>query len=137
MIGAVQSINFRGIYMLAKITTAGLSTFLMMIAGGCGGFLMSSQEYLCKDTKGTLDDYKLYVHRSYFEKSNLMKIPSKVETLGMELNICNEDSETIWAGEDCRGEDGENQTVVFSKKSLKLEITVSPTITRRANCDLT
>ena len=24
---------------------------------------MSSQEYLCEDTKGTLDDYKLYVHR--------------------------------------------------------------------------
>ena len=42
--------------MLAKITTAGLSTFAIMIAGGCGGFLMSSQEYLCKDTKGTLDD---------------------------------------------------------------------------------
>ena len=123
--------------MLAKITTAGLSTFAIMIVGGCGGFLMSSQEYLCKDTKGTLDDYKLYVHRSYFEKSNLMKIPSKVETLGMERNICNEDSETIWAGEDCRGEDGENQTLVFSKKSLKVEIRVSPTITRRANCDLT
>ena len=123
--------------MLAKITTAGLSTFAIVIAGGCGGFLMSSQEYLCQDTKGTLDDYKLYVHRSYFEKSNLMKIPSKVETLGMERNICNEDSETIWAGEDCRGEDGENQTLVFSKKSLKVEIRVSPTITRRATCDLT
>lgn len=122
--------------MMGKITVAGLSTFAIMIVGGCGGFLMSSQEYLCTDTKGTLDDYKLYVHRSYFEKSNLMRIPSKVETLGMERNICNEDSETIWAGEDCRGEDGENQTLVFSKKSLKLEIRVSPTITRRANCDL-
>ena len=122
--------------MLAKISMAGLSIFMIMIVGGCSGFLMSSQEYLCEDTKGTLDDYKLYVHRSYFEKSNLMKIPSKVETLGIERNICNEDSETIWAGEDCRGEDGENQTLVFSKKSLKLEIRVSPTITRRANCDL-
>ena len=115
---------------------ASLSTFALMIVGGCGGFLMSSQEYLCKDSKGTLDDYELYIHRSYFEKSNLMKIPSKVEALGMERNICNENSETIWAGEDCRGEDGENQTLVFSKKSLKLEIRVSPTITRRANCDL-
>ena len=60
--------------MLTKITTAGLSTFAIMIAGGCGGFLMSSQEYLCKDTKGTLDDYKLYIHRSYFEKSKLLAI---------------------------------------------------------------
>jgi len=123
--------------MFAKIVMAGLSTFTLIIVGGCGGFLMSSQEYLCKDSKGTLDDYTLYIHRSYFEKSNLMKIPSKVETLGMERNICNEDSEMIWAGEDCRGEDGENQTLVFSKKSLKLEIRVSPSITRRANCDLT
>ena len=123
--------------MLAKIITAGLSTFAIMIAGGCGGLLRSSQEDLCKDNKVKMEDYKFYIHRSYFEKSNLMKIPSKVETLGMERNICNEDSETIWAGEDCRGEDGENQTLVFSKKSLKLEIRVSPTITRRANCDLT
>ena len=116
---------------------ASLFIFALMIVGGCGGFLMSSQEYLCKDSKGTLDNYKLYIHRSYFEKSNLMKIPSKVETLGMDRNICNEDSETIWAGEDCRGEDGENQTLIFSKKNLKLEIRVSPTITRRAKCDLT
>ena len=64
-----------------------------------------------------------------------MKIPSKVETLGIERNICNEDSETIWAGEDCRGR-MEKIKLLFSKKSLKLEIRVSPIITRRANCDL-
>ena len=109
---------------------------VLTLSSGCGGFLMSSQGYLCQDTKGTLDDYKLFIHRSYFEKSNLMKIPSKVEVLGAERNICFEDSEAIWAGENCRGEDGENQTLVFSKKSLKLEIKVSPMIIRRATCQL-
>tara|TARA_Y100000589_G_C27107411_1_gene610726 strand:+ start:782 stop:1156 length:375 start_codon:yes stop_codon:yes gene_type:complete len=122
--------------MLSRTTFLGLILFTFPFFGGCGGFLMSSEEYLCQDSKGTLDDYKLYIHRSYFEKSNLMKIPSKVETLGAERNICYEDSETIWAGENCRGKDGENQTLVFAKNSLKIEIEVSPTIIRRANCQL-
>ena len=122
--------------MLKKITVTGTIFYGSMFLSSCSGFLMSSTEYVCEDSKGTLDDYKLYVHRSYFEKSNLMKIPSKVETLGTDRNICYEDSDTIWAGEDCRGEDGENQTLVFSKKNMKLEIRVSPTITRRANCEL-
>ena len=81
---------------------------------------MSSQEYLCEDTKGTLDDYKLYVHRSYFEK---IKSNENSQQSGntRERNICNEDSETIWAGEDCRGEDGKNQTLFFQKKVWNLK----------------
>ena len=122
--------------MLIKKTFGRLILGFFILLSGCGGFLTSSLEYICQDSKGTLDDYKLYIHRSYFEKSNLMKIPSKIETLGLSRNICYEDDETIWAGDNCRGEEGENQSLVLSKKSLKLEIQVSPTITRRATCQL-
>ena len=38
--------------MLAKITTAGLSTFAIMIAGGCGGFLMSFKSIFVRILKG-------------------------------------------------------------------------------------
>ena len=80
-----------------------------------GGFLMSSQEYLCKDTKGTLDDYKLYVHRSYFE-NQIDENPSKVETLEWSEIFVMRILKRYGLVRDCRGEDGENQTLIFSKK---------------------
>ena len=121
---------------MLKVISYGIFLFFLVFTVGCGGVLSSSEKYLCKDSKGTLDDYSFVIQRSFFEKSNLMKIPSRVEVLGTDRNICSENSEMIWAGADCRGENGENQSVVFSKRTLKLEINVTESIVRRASCEL-
>ena len=119
-----------------KVIFYGIFLFFLVFTAGCGGVLSSSEKYVCKDSKGTLDDYRLVIQRSFFEKSNLMKIPSRIEVLGIDRNICSENAEMIWAGEDCRGEKGENQSVIFSKRTLKLEINVTESIVRRASCTL-
>ena len=93
---------------MLKVIFYGIFLFFLFFTAGCGGVLSSSEKYLCKDSKGTLDDYSLVIQRSFFEKSNLMKIPSRVEVLGTDRNICSENAEMIWAGEDCRGEHGSN-----------------------------
>ena len=121
---------------MLKVIFYGIFLFFLVFTSGCGGVLSSSEKYLCKDSKGTLDDYSLVIQRSFFEKSNLMKIPSRVEVLGTDRNICSENAEMIWAGEDCRGESGENQSLIFSKKALKVEINVTESIVRRASCKL-
>ena len=121
---------------MLKVIFYGIFLFFLVFTSGCGGVLSSSEKYICKDSKGTLDDYSLVIQRSFFEKSNLMKIPSRVEVLGTDRNICSENAEMIWAGEDCRGENGENQSLVFSKRTLKLEINVTESIVRRASCAL-
>ena len=103
----------------------------------CSNILTTVDKFECIDSKGTLDDYELKIHRSFFAKSNLMKIPSKVEVLDYQRTICKETQTTIYAGEDCRGNDDEKQSLIFNKTSGKLEIFVSPSIIRRATCSET
>ena len=105
-----------------------------MLFTSCSNILTTVEKFECIDSKGTLDDYQLKIHRSFFAKSNLMKIPSKVEVLDNQRNICKENQTTIFAGDNCRGDDDEKQSLIFNKKSGKLEIFVSPSIIRRATC---
>jgi hypothetical protein len=107
-------------------------SFLLLTS--CSNFLTNSENYTCVDSKGTVADFILEVERSFFANSNLMKIPSRVVTLGASRTICSENDATIYAGENCRGTDLEKQSLIFSKKNGKLEIYVTPTIVRRSSC---
>ena len=112
-----------------------LSIYLpLVLLTSCSNFLTNSENYLCIDSKGTVDDFVLEVQRSFFANSNLMKIPSRVVTLGATRTICSENDTAIFAGENCRGNDLEKQSLIFSKNNGKLEIYVTPTIVRRSTC---
>lgn len=112
-----------------------LSIYLpLVLLTSCSNFLTNSENYLCIDSKGTVDDFVLEVQRSFFATSNLMKIPSRVVTLGATRTICSENDIAIFAGENCRGNDLEKQSLIFSKNNGKLEIYVTPTIVRRSTC---
>ena len=112
-----------------------LSIYLpLVLLTSCSNFLTNSENYLCIDSKGTVDDFVLEVQRSFFATSNLMKIPSRVVTLGATRTICSENDTAIFAGENCRGNDLEKQSLIFSKNNGKLEIYVTPTIVRRSTC---
>ena len=112
-----------------------LSIYLpLMLLTSCSNFLTNSENFLCVDSKGTVDNFVLEIQRSFFANSNLMKIPSRVVTLGATRTICSEDDTTIFAGDDCRGSDLEKQSLIFSKNTGKLEIYVTPTIVRRSTC---
>ena len=112
-----------------------LSIYLpLVLLTSCSNFLTNSENYLCIDSKGTVDDFVLEVKRSFFANSNLMKIPSRVVTLGATRTICSENDTAIFAGENCRGNDLEKQSLIFSKNNGKLEIYVTPTIVRRSTC---
>ena len=106
----------------------------LVFVSSCTNFLTNSENYLCVDSKGTVDNFVLEIQRSFFANSNLMKIPSRVLTLGASRTICVEDDTTIFAGDNCRGTDLEKQSLIFGKNSGKLEIYVTPTIVRRSSC---
>ncbi len=108
------------------------SSFFLLTS--CTNFLTKSENFLCIDSKGTVNNYVLEVQRSFFANSALMKIPSRVLALGAKRTICSEDDETIFAADNCRGTDSERQRLIFGKKSGKLEIYVTPTIIRKASC---
>ena len=113
------------------------SIFLpLILVSSCSNFLTNSENYLCVDSKGTVDNFTLEVQRSFFANSNLMKIPSRVVTLGATRTICSENETAIFAGDNCRGNDLEKQSLIFSKNNGKLEIYVTPTIVRRSTCEL-
>ncbi len=113
-----------------------LNSILLLSLSSCSNFLTTSENYICKDSKGTIDNFALTVQRSFFANSNLMKIPSKVVTLKSSRTICKESESNIIAGQDCRADDGKSQSLIFNKVSGKLEIYVTPTIVRRATCSL-
>ena len=106
----------------------------LMLLSSCSNFLTNSENFLCVDSKGTVDNFILEVQRSFFANSNLMKIPSRVVTLGATRTICSENETAIFAGDNCRGNDFEKQSLIFSKNNGKLEIYVTPTIVRRSTC---
>ena len=108
----------------------------LMLLSSCSNFLTNSENFLCVDSKGTVDNFILEVQRSFFANSNLMKIPSRVVTLGATRTICSENETAIFAGDNCRGNDFEKQSLIFSKNNGKLEIYVTPTIVRRSTCEL-
>ena len=108
----------------------------LMLLSSCSNFLTNSENFLCVDSKGTVDNSILEVQRSFFANSNLMKIPSRVVTLGATRTICSENETAIFAGDNCRGNDFEKQSLIFSKNNGKLEIYVTPTIVRRSTCEL-
>ena len=111
-----------------------LLAVISILMSSCSDVLMNENTFLCNDSNNAISDYNLIIHRSFFEKSNLMKIPSRVEVLGKKRTICKEDNSTIWAGENCRGSGNEKQSLVFNKQSGKLDIIVSPSLTRRGLC---
>jgi hypothetical protein len=114
----------------------GFLSFFCLLLTACSDILTTVELFECKDSKGTLNDYKLKIHRSFFAKSNLMKIPSKVEALDIKRNICSENQSIIYAGEDCKGDKYQKQSLIYNKKNGKLEIYISPSIVRRATCTI-